>query len=76
MKKLIRCFTEALGVPESAVTDSLAYQSVAQWDSIGHMALVAAIESTFGVMLDTDEIVGMSTVAKAKEILKKHGVAL
>jgi len=25
-------------------------------------------------MLDTDEIIDMSTVAKAKEILKKHGI--
>jgi hypothetical protein len=40
------------------------------------MALVVEIENTFNVTLDTDDIIGMSDVLKAVEILKKHGVAL
>jgi acyl carrier protein len=54
----------------------LAYQSIPEWDSVGHMALVAEIENTFNVTLDTDDIIGMSDVAKALEILQKHGVVL
>jgi acyl carrier protein len=54
----------------------LAYQSIPQWDSVAHMALVAEIENTFNVTLDTDDIIGMSDVSKAVEILRKHGVAL
>ena len=38
------------------------------------MALVAEIEGAFDVMFDTDDILGMSTVAKAREILTKYGV--
>jgi acyl carrier protein len=40
------------------------------------MTLVAAIEQEFDLMLDTDDIIGMSSVAKAEEILRKHGVTL
>jgi acyl carrier protein len=76
MSKLIDCFVETFGIERKAVTSKLAYQSIPQWDSVGHMALIAAIEDTFNVVLDTDDIIGMSDVAKAQEILQKHGVTV
>ncbi len=57
------------------VTDDLAYNTISEWDSVGHMALVAEIETAFDVMFDTDDILGMSTVAKGREILTRYGVA-
>ena len=74
MNKLVHCFTESINVSPDQVTDELAYQSVPGWDSIGHMALVACIEETFGVTLDTDDIISMNSVARAREILEKLGV--
>lgn len=74
-EKLQHCFMEGLGVERSALTDTLAYQSIPQWDSTAHMALVAVLEQEFEVMLDTDEIIGMSTYAIARETLRKHGIA-
>ncbi len=65
---------ESLGLPIEQISDSLAYNSVKQWDSVAHMALVAALESEFDVMLDTDDIIAMSSVAVARDILRKHGV--
>ena len=76
MTKLIDCFVETFGIDRKKVSPKLAYQSIPQWDSVGHMALVAAIEDTFNVVLDTDDIIGMSDVAKAEEILLKHGITL
>ena len=73
--KLRECFQRSLGVPLETVTDELAYNTISEWDSVGHMALVAEIEGAFEVMFDTDDILGMSTVAKAREILVKYGVA-
>ncbi|HET9985583.1 MAG TPA: acyl carrier protein [Longimicrobiales bacterium] len=76
MRKLVDCFVETFAIERDQVTPDLAYQTIAQWDSIGHMALVAEIENAFDVTLDTDEIIAMSDVGKAVEILRKHGVAL
>jgi acyl carrier protein len=73
--RLVKCFVESLGLPAAEVVDGLAYNSVKQWDSVGHMALVAALETEFNLMLDTDEIIAMSSVAVAKQILQKHGVS-
>ncbi|NNL86603.1 MAG: acyl carrier protein [Myxococcales bacterium] len=75
MEKLIDCFVETFAIERSAVTPGLAYQSIAEWDSVGHMALVAEIENTFDVTFDTDDIIGMSDVAKAVETLQRLGVA-
>lgn len=76
MKRLVDCFVQTFAIEEKKVTPKLAYQSIPQWDSVAHMTLVAEIENVFDVMLDTDDIIGMSDVSKAVEILQKHGVEL
>jgi acyl carrier protein len=73
--KLKDCFSQSLGIPVGQVTDELAYNAIKEWDSVGHMALVAALEGTFDIMFDTDDILGLSTVARAREILTRCGVA-
>jgi acyl carrier protein len=76
MKPIAAVFAEALGIDESRVSDNLAYNEIKEWDSVAHMALVAALEDAYGVMMETDDVIDMSTVAKAKEILAKYGVDL
>ena len=73
-EKLIRAFTEALSIAPSLVTDSLMYQGITEWDSISHMVLISQIEEAFDVSIDTDDVIDMSSVAKAKEILSKYNV--
>jgi acyl carrier protein len=71
--KLKLVFSEGLGMEITLVTDDLQYGS-SGWDSVGHMALVAAIERTFDIMLETEDVIGMSNFVKAKEIVSKHGI--
>jgi acyl carrier protein len=71
---LYNAFAQALRIDPGTVSEDLTYNSIAEWDSVAHMALVAEIESVFDIMLDTDDILGLSSVAKAKEILAKHGI--
>ncbi len=73
-EKLQQVFAEALGVELALVVDDLTYNTIAEWDSTAHMILVAQIEDNFDVMLDTDDIIDMSSFAKAKEILAKYEV--
>jgi len=54
----------------------LEYRGIEQWDSLAHLTLVAQIEDTFEVMIDTDEVIDLSSFDKAVEILGKHDVAL
>lgn len=73
-EKLTGAFSEGLRVDASMVTDDLQYNSIKEWDSVAHMMLVAALEEAFDIMLDTDDIIDMSSVGKAKEILAKYDV--
>ncbi len=73
-EKLTQAFCEALMIDASAVTNELSYQGIAEWDSISHMVLISEIEGAFDVSLETDDVIDLSSVAKAKEILTKHGV--
>ncbi|WP_017756434.1 acyl carrier protein [Calidifontibacillus oryziterrae] len=74
LHKLRGIFAETLGIPEAQVTDDLQYNRIEEWDSIAHMALVSAIDDGFEIMMDTDDVIELSSFAKAKEILKKYGV--
>lgn len=68
-------FTTTFNIKENQV-DGLTYQSISEWDSVGHMQLVAALEETFDIMMDTDDIIDLSSFEKGKEILKKYDVEI
>jgi acyl carrier protein len=74
-QKLVEIFSGSLGVAAENITDDLKYNEIPEWDSIGHMSLVTEVESTFDIMLDTSDIINMSSVRIAKEILAKYGVS-
>jgi acyl carrier protein len=69
-----KCFSEALGISLEDVTDELRYDSIPEWDSVSHMALIAMLEDKFNILLETNDILEMSSVKKAKEILVRLGV--
>ncbi|MGM9698311.1 MAG: acyl carrier protein [Prevotella sp.] len=73
LEKYNNVFCETLQVSGEQL-ENLKYQSVELWDSVGHMTLVAAIEDAFDIMLDTDDIIDLSSYEKGKEILKKYDI--
>lgn len=75
LEKLTNVFADTFGIAVNEVA-GLQYQGIEQWDSVGHMTLVAAIEDEFGIEMDTDDIIDMSSFEKAKEIVVKYGITL
>lgn len=69
-----QAFAKALDLPSEADIEALEIGRDPRWDSVGHMALVAEIEDRFGIALETDDMIDMSSYAKAIEILRRHGV--
>lgn len=74
IERLRVVFRKSLEVSDDFPVDSLEYRGIEKWDSLAHMSLVAALEDEFGVMIDTDDVIDMSSFTKAREILAKHGV--
>jgi len=73
-EKLLNAFVTALEIPVEDICDELSYSQHAKWDSIAHMVLIAELETQFDIMLDTDDIIDLSSFAKAQEILTKYAV--
>jgi acyl carrier protein len=73
-KPLEDIFSETLGVDKQRVVDSLEYNSIKEWDSVAHMALIAALEEAYDIMLETEDVIDMSSVGRAREILAKYSV--
>ncbi|MFN4770214.1 MAG: acyl carrier protein [Candidatus Kapaibacterium sp.] len=72
LERLQSAFANALGIDAARINDELAYQQIPEWDSIAHMVLISEIEQEFDISLDTDEVIDLSSFAKAKEILSKY----
>lgn len=71
--KVLAAFCTVLGVADDVQTSALVYNEFRGWDSVAHMALVAALEAQFDCMLEMDEILNMSSYDKTVEIMAKYG---
>ncbi len=71
LEKYNQVFCENLEITEDKLA-GLKYQGVELWDSVGHMNLMAALEDTFDIMMETDDIVDFSSYEKGMEILKAN----
>ena len=70
--KYKQAFIDALLIDESILKRNLEYNAITEWDSIGHMSLVAELEDKFDIMMEMDDIIEMSSYEKGIEILKKN----
>lgn len=68
-------FLETLGITKEE-TIGLQYQGIKAWDSVGHMGLIAKLEDDFDIMMETEDIIDLSSFEKGKEILAKYDVEI
>tara|TARA_B110000495_G_C22408279_1_gene259955 strand:- start:154 stop:393 length:240 start_codon:yes stop_codon:yes gene_type:complete len=73
-QKYNQAFIENFSIIESKLTDDLIYNSIPEWDSVGHMGLVAALEEQFDIMMEMDDIIDFSSYKKGFELIAKYGV--
>lgn len=71
-EKIRKIFQDVIGVDPSTDRSVIVYSEIAGWDSVAHMALIAALEEAFDCMLDMDDIIDMSNYDKALEIMAKY----
>ena len=74
--KYIDAFVEAFELDDRKEAETLEYQSIENWDSVGHMTLISELEDAFDISMETDDIVEFSSFLVGKEILKKYDIAI
>jgi len=67
---------ETFNVKEDKLKNNLEYDSIPEWDSVGHMTMVAALEEEFDIVLEMDDIIDFSSFNYGKEILKKYKIEI
>ena len=72
--KYSEIFKTALNIGDDKLNENLKYNEIEEWDSIGHMTLVAALEEEYKITLETDDIIDFSSFKKGMEILKKYNI--
>ena len=72
--KYDKAFMECFSVDKTKLKKNLEYNSISQWDSVGHMSMIAALEEAFDVVFEMDDIIDFSSYNTGKEILKKYKI--
>ena len=75
VEKYSEIFKTSLNVDADKVNENLKYNEIDEWDSIGHMTLMAALEEEYKISLETDDIVDFSSYKKGKQILSKYKIS-
>lgn len=68
LEKYNKVFCDSFELNESQLA-GLKYQGIELWDSVGHMTLIANLEDAFDIMMETDDIIDLSSYEKGLEIL-------
>lgn len=69
-----QCFIDTFGVDAEKLEAGLEYNTIDEWDSIGHMTLIAALEDAFSISMDIDDVIEFGSFAKGFELLAKYDV--
>ncbi|MEU9095173.1 acyl carrier protein [Streptomyces sp. NPDC087901] len=57
-----RVVAESLNICTSDVTDDLAFQSIPEWDSLAHVALMMRLEEVYDSLIDDEMLVELTSV--------------
>ena len=75
-QKYDEIFMEVFEISTDQLNESLEYQSIEPWDSVGHMALMAALEDEFEITLEMDDIIDFGNYLTGIETMKRYGVEM
>lgn len=76
IEKYNDAFVEVFGVNASVLNDGFSKNTVAEWDSVHQLNIIALLEESFDIMLDPEDIMALISYGEGCEILKKYDVEL
>ena len=57
------------------ISDTSSRNTIEQWDSMGHLTLISALEEHFRVSISIADAMEMANIRKIKDVLNEHGVS-
>ena len=71
-ERIKKVVCETLKIDESAFSVELAAGDIAEWDSLGHVALLQAVESDFGIVFDVGDAIDIESVEDLIVMVRKY----
>ena len=71
-----KVFVENFSLTNPKEIEKLEYNMIPEWDSIGHMSLIANLEEEYKISLEIDDIINFSSFKNGIEILRSYGVSI
>lgn len=71
-----KVFIDAFSLSDTSDVESLEYNAIMEWDSVGHMGLIAELEEAFSIQMDMNDVIDFGSFEKGKEILLKYNIDL
>lgn len=69
--RLLEIFSQVFEVDIKQVPE-IEYQSVPEWDSIGHMMMISEVEDAFGISIEMDDVINISNFDECLEVVNKY----
>jgi acyl carrier protein len=66
----------SFGISKDRISSSTRQADIPEWDSVGHLNLMLALEDTFGIRLDVDDMKRLTTVEAILNYLEEAGCRL
>jgi len=76
LNKYNEIFTNVLNLKQEQLNAECTVNNIASWDSMSHLSLVTALEESFDIMFDPEDIIEFATYEGGKDILKKYEVQI
>ncbi len=65
-------FREVFENPGLSITDKTTAADIPEWDSLAHINLIIALESSFGFQFTSEEVTSMANVGDLFKLLEKE----
>jgi acyl carrier protein len=70
---LLTLIAGTLGIDPAEVTEHSGIENTRKWDSLRQIMLMTELETRFGIELSDQEMLGTTSVAKIRALLRQRG---
>ena len=74
-KQLQEIMASALELPADAIKESSTMEEIEEWDSLGHVHIMVALEQAFDLYMDVDDFAELDSVPAILQYLAAENVA-
>jgi len=74
-EKLQEIMATALELPPGAIREDSTMEEIEEWDSLGHVHIMVALEQAFDLYMDVDDFAELDSVPAILQYLESENVA-